>query len=267
MINTAGTTVAGRFGPDQSGVIHAQPWASGPSTGGITLTFVMGTGRDVAVRETRESGPRLRGAWPHAGRRPGRQRAGLPVDGGQRGHPPVRQRRQRHEVPRDARLHAHLAGQTRRGGSDERLPEDVHGLRAAIRERRAGPRRTAASSRRAWAPPTRRGRWTTPRSSPAAGTSSALQIWRSASNCSPWLSGTQITVAAGFRSLDARHVAGGRAPEEALARLRLHRQRRVGLHDLQHRGHRRREPEGRRRVGSDRGSGRTMQIHGLLGGL
>ena len=70
-----------------------------------------------------------------------------------------------------------------------------------------------------------------------------------------------------LRSLDARLVAGGRAPEEALARLRLHRRRRVGMHDLEHRGHRRRQPEGRRRVGSDRGSGRAMQVHGLLGGL
>ena len=44
IINTAGASVAGRFGPDQSGVIHAQAWASGPSTGGITLTFMLGTG-------------------------------------------------------------------------------------------------------------------------------------------------------------------------------------------------------------------------------
>jgi hypothetical protein len=43
-INTAGATVPGRFGPDQSGVIHAQAWASGPSSGGITLTFVVNTG-------------------------------------------------------------------------------------------------------------------------------------------------------------------------------------------------------------------------------
>ena len=81
IINTAGASVAGRFGPDQSGVIHAQAWASGPSTGGITLTFVRDRG-DVAVRETRESGPRLRRSRPHAGRRPGWQRAGIPVDGG-----------------------------------------------------------------------------------------------------------------------------------------------------------------------------------------
>src|ERR1039457_6326955 len=44
IINTAGASVLGRFGPDQSGVIHAQAWASGPSAGGITLTFVLGTG-------------------------------------------------------------------------------------------------------------------------------------------------------------------------------------------------------------------------------
>ncbi len=41
IINTAGASVAGRFGPDQSGVIHAQAWASGPSTGGVTLTFAL----------------------------------------------------------------------------------------------------------------------------------------------------------------------------------------------------------------------------------
>jgi hypothetical protein len=34
----------GRFGPDQSSVIHAQAWASGPRTGGTTLTFALGTG-------------------------------------------------------------------------------------------------------------------------------------------------------------------------------------------------------------------------------
>ena len=44
IINTAGVSVAGRFGPDQSGVIHAQAWASGPSTGGITITFVLASG-------------------------------------------------------------------------------------------------------------------------------------------------------------------------------------------------------------------------------
>ena len=44
IINTAGASVAGRFGPDQSGVIQAQAWASGPSTGGITITFVLASG-------------------------------------------------------------------------------------------------------------------------------------------------------------------------------------------------------------------------------
>ena len=48
IINTAGPSVAGRFGPDQSGVIHSQAWASGPSTGGITLTFVLGAGATSA---------------------------------------------------------------------------------------------------------------------------------------------------------------------------------------------------------------------------
>ncbi len=38
-INTAGDTVAGRFGPDQSGVIKAQAWG-----GGIILTFALGAG-------------------------------------------------------------------------------------------------------------------------------------------------------------------------------------------------------------------------------
>ncbi len=44
MINAAGDTVSGRFGPDQSGVIQAQAWQSGPSSGGITLTFVTAAG-------------------------------------------------------------------------------------------------------------------------------------------------------------------------------------------------------------------------------
>ncbi len=44
VINTAGDSVAGRFGPDQSGVIHAQAWESGPSSGGITITFVLVSG-------------------------------------------------------------------------------------------------------------------------------------------------------------------------------------------------------------------------------
>ena len=44
IINAAGASVAGRFGPDQSGVIHAQAWADGPSTGGITITFILASG-------------------------------------------------------------------------------------------------------------------------------------------------------------------------------------------------------------------------------
>jgi hypothetical protein len=44
LINTTGASVAGRFGPDQSSVIHAQAWASGPTTGGITITFVLASG-------------------------------------------------------------------------------------------------------------------------------------------------------------------------------------------------------------------------------
>jgi len=44
IINTAGDTVAGRFGPDQSGVILAQASQSGPSSGSLTLTFVTASG-------------------------------------------------------------------------------------------------------------------------------------------------------------------------------------------------------------------------------
>ncbi len=44
IINTAGDSVAGRFGPDQSVVIHAQAWADGPASGGVTITFVLAGG-------------------------------------------------------------------------------------------------------------------------------------------------------------------------------------------------------------------------------
>jgi hypothetical protein len=44
IINTAGDTVAGRSGPDQSGVIQVQAAQSGQSSGSITLTFVTASG-------------------------------------------------------------------------------------------------------------------------------------------------------------------------------------------------------------------------------
>ena len=44
IINTAGATVAGRFGPDQSGVIKAQAYGLGPNSGGVAITFVVATG-------------------------------------------------------------------------------------------------------------------------------------------------------------------------------------------------------------------------------
>ena len=75
IINTAGASVAGRFGPDQSGVIHAQAWASGPSTGGITLTFVLGTG---ATARYGKLGNLDRVFVAH-----GRTLAGVPVGSGQ----------------------------------------------------------------------------------------------------------------------------------------------------------------------------------------
>jgi len=74
-INTAGASVAGRFGPDQSGVIHAQAWASGPSTGGIALTFVLGTG---AAARCGKLGNLDRVFVAH-----GRTLAGVPVGSGQ----------------------------------------------------------------------------------------------------------------------------------------------------------------------------------------
>ena len=75
IINTVGGSVAGRFGPDQSGVIHAQAWASGPSTGGITLTFVLGTG---ATARYGKLGNLDRVFVAH-----GRTLAGVPVSSGQ----------------------------------------------------------------------------------------------------------------------------------------------------------------------------------------
>ena len=75
IINTVGASVAGRFGPDQSGVIHAQAWASGPSTGGITLTFALGAG---ATARYGKLGNLDRVFVAH-----GRTLAGVPVSSGQ----------------------------------------------------------------------------------------------------------------------------------------------------------------------------------------
>ena len=218
IINTAGASVAGRFGPDQSGVIHAQAWASGPSTGGITH-------RRSCSPPGRRRGTGSSGIWTASSSRTAARWPASPVGsgqgfqwtGGQRGQPPVRRRRQRHEVPRHARLHAALTGQARRGGSDERLPEDVHGLRAAIRERRAGVAGRLLPHGGRGHRATRRGRWTTRRSSPAGGTSSATPTNEERILLLVRRSRDQITVAARVRSLDARLLAGGRADEEALA--------------------------------------------------
>ena len=55
------------------------------------------------------------------------------------------------------------------------------------------------------------------------------------------------------RVLDAWLLAGGHPDEEAPARLRLPVRRGVGRDHLEHRGHRRCEPEGGRRFGAHRG--------------
>ena len=138
IINTAGASVAGRFGPDQSGVIHAQAWASGPSTGGITLTFVLGTG---ATSRYGKLGNLDRVFVAH-----GRTLAGVPVGSGQGFQWTAGSGATLLFANGDNNTKYHvtldftqtLLDKNRRGGSDERLPEDVHGLRAAIRERRAG---------------------------------------------------------------------------------------------------------------------------------
>ena len=75
IINTAGATVAGRFGPDQSGVIHATTWASGPSSGGIAITFVTASG---ATARYGKLGNLDRVLVSH-----GRTLAGVPVTTGQ----------------------------------------------------------------------------------------------------------------------------------------------------------------------------------------
>jgi hypothetical protein len=75
IINTAGVSVAGRLGPDQNGVIHAQAWASGPSTGGITITFVVNAG---ATGRNGKLGNLDRVFVAH-----GRTLAGVPVNSGQ----------------------------------------------------------------------------------------------------------------------------------------------------------------------------------------
>ena len=79
IINTAGASVAGRFGPDQSGVIHAPAWASGPSTGGITITFVLASG---STSRYGKLGNLARVFATH-----GRTLGGVPVGTGQRDQP------------------------------------------------------------------------------------------------------------------------------------------------------------------------------------
>ena len=69
------------------------------------------------------------------------------------------------------------------------------------------------------------------------------------------------------RVLDAWLLAGGHPDEEAPADLRLPVRRGVGRDHLEHRGHRRCEPQGGRRFGADRGVRHAVQVHRLLGGL
>ena len=138
IINTAGASVAGRFGPDQSGVIHAQAWASGPSTGGSLDV------RDSPRGATSRYGKlgNLDRVFVAHGRtlgwRPGWQRdraSSGPRAAGPASCSPTATTT-RSTTSRSTSRRRSL-DKTRRGGSDERLPEDVHGLRAAIRERRA----------------------------------------------------------------------------------------------------------------------------------
>ncbi len=138
IINTAGASVAGRFGPDQSGVIHAQAWVSGPSTGGITITFVLASGTTSRYGKL---GNLDRVFLAH-----GHTLGSVPVGSGQgfqwsAGREPASCLRTVTTTRSTTRLHADFAGQERRGRSDERLPEDVHGLRSATRERRGRHRR------------------------------------------------------------------------------------------------------------------------------
>src|ERR1019366_6006363 len=75
IINTAGASVAGRFCSDQSAGVQTQAGGSGPSTGGITLTFVLGTG---ATSRYGKLGNLDRVFVAH-----GRTLAGVPVGSGQ----------------------------------------------------------------------------------------------------------------------------------------------------------------------------------------
>ena len=69
------------------------------------------------------------------------------------------------------------------------------------------------------------------------------------------------------RGHDGAVLAGWRADEEALAHERVRVRRGVGRDHLEHRGHGRRQPQGGRRGGADRGGRRAVQVHRLLGGL
>ena len=75
IINTAGDSVAGRFGPDQTGVIQAQAFGASVSPHVRDCH-----GGDFPVREARQPGPRVPGARPHVGGRPRWDRSGLSVD-------------------------------------------------------------------------------------------------------------------------------------------------------------------------------------------
>src|ERR1019366_8417202 len=75
IINTAGDTVPGRSGPDQSGVIQAQAAQSGPSSGSLTLTFVTASGSAARYGKL--------GNLDRVFLAQGRTLDGVPVDSGQ----------------------------------------------------------------------------------------------------------------------------------------------------------------------------------------
>ena len=105
------------------------------------------------------------------------------------------------------------------------------------------------------------------RSSPAAGTSSATPTSEERVLLVAVDSPTQITVERGYEASTPGSWPAGTRMKKLSPITGFAVRRGVGRDHLEHRGHRRREPQGRRRRQRDRGVGRALQVHRLLGGL
>ena len=224
----------------------------------------------IVLRQAREPGPRPRDAWAHHRRRRGRRsRASSgPLA------PATRSGSLAATTPSGIGSHRPVA--LRRAFKDKRgrvVPMNdcrkIYMVFAPRFERDGGanwrtvlPHRARERRRR------RRGRWTTPRSSPEAGTSSGRRPTRSASCWLPSIPRTQITVAARVR----RHRRRGSWP--AGTRMKKLSPKSGFASDVEWRatisniavtGDASLKVGGAARA--DRGVGRAMQVHRLLGGL